>query len=93
MVELGGERFIVSQYERGTAGLFDQLGHGVGFAGAGDAEQDLVLFAIQEAAEELVDGGGLVAAGTVIDAQVEAHKIRIAADVVAWACSQRPDRL
>ena len=53
--------------------MLDQLGHGEGFAGAGDAEQDLVLFAFQDAAEKLLDGGGLIAAGLVIDAEMKSH--------------------
>ena len=65
--------------QRGAASLFDDLGHGEGFARAGDAEQDLMLLAIEDAAKELVDGGGLVATGAVVDAEVERHDLRIAA--------------
>ena len=72
VVELRGECLVVGQDQRGPSGLFDQLRHGEGFAGAGDAEQHLVLFAIEEAAEELLDGGGLIAARAVIDADMEA---------------------
>ncbi len=73
VIELGGQRFVVRQHQRGPAGFFDHLGHGVGFSGAGDAEQDLMLFAIQNAAEELIDGCGLVAARAIIDRQMERH--------------------
>ena len=41
------------------------VGHGEGFAGAGDAHEDLVFFALVEAFDEGVDGGGLVAGGLV----------------------------
>ncbi len=70
----------MGQHQGGAAGLFDDLGHGEGFAGAGDAEQDLVFFAVEDAAEKLIDGGGLIAAGSVIDAQVERHDFRIAGE-------------
>ena len=78
MIELRGERFVVRQDQRRAAGFLDQLGHGVGFAGAGDAEQHLMFFAVQQAAEELIDGGGLIAARAVIDAQMKGHASRIA---------------
>ena len=64
--ELRGERLVVRQ-DHGRAVLrLDDLGHGEGLAGAGDAEQDLVLFAGRDTADELVDGFGLIAAGLVV---------------------------
>ena len=45
VVELGGEGLVVREDEGGAVDLLDDLGHGEGLAGAGDAEQDLVLFA------------------------------------------------
>ena len=73
VIELGGQGFVVRQDQRGTAGFFDDLGHGEGFAGAGDSEQDLVLFTVEDAAEELIDGRRLVAARAIVDRQMEAH--------------------
>ena len=73
MIELGGECFVVGQNQGGASGLFDDLRHGEGLAGAGDAEQHLMLFAVQDAAEELIDGRSLVATRTVVDADVERH--------------------
>jgi hypothetical protein len=73
VIELRSQSFVVGQDQGWTAGLFDQLGHGVGFARAGDAEQGLMLFAVQEAAEELIDSGCLIAARAVIDAQMKGH--------------------
>ena len=52
--------------EGGPVGLLDDLGHGEGLAGAGDAEEDLVFVAGGEAAHELGDGAGLVACGGVV---------------------------
>ncbi len=77
VIELRGERLVVRQDQRRAAGLLDQLGHGEGLAGAGDAQQDLMLFAVQQPAEELIDGGGLIAARAIIDAQMKGHDSRI----------------
>ena len=43
VIELGGEGLVVGEDEGGAVGLLDDLGHGEGLAGAGDAEQDLVF--------------------------------------------------
>ena len=66
MIELRGERFVVRQDQRRAIELLDHLGHGEGLAGAGDAEQHLVLFAGINAAGKLFNGVGLVAFGLVI---------------------------
>jgi hypothetical protein len=34
-----------------------------------------MFFAVEETAKELIDGGGLIAARAVIDAQVERHNL------------------
>ena len=52
VVELGGEGLVVREDEGGALDLLDDLGHGEGLAGAGDAEQDLILFAGGEAGDE-----------------------------------------
>jgi hypothetical protein len=43
VVELGGEGLVVREDERGPVAALDDLGHGEGLAGAGDAEEDLVF--------------------------------------------------
>ena len=53
--------------------LLDDLGHGEGLAGAGDAEQDLVLVSGVEAGDELGDGAGLVALRLVVGDELEVH--------------------
>src|SRR5262249_5263833 len=73
VIKLGGQRFVVRQDERGTICLLDDLGHGKRLAGAGDAEEDLMLFASVDAAGKLVNGGGLVAARLVVALQLEFH--------------------
>ena len=64
--ERGGEGLVVGENERGAVELGDDLGHGEGLAGAGDAEQHLILFAGFGALDQFADGGGLVALGLVV---------------------------
>src|SRR5581483_1403321 len=73
VVELRGQGFVMGEHERGTSGGLDDLGHRECFAGAGDAEQNLVFFAVEDTARQLLDGAGLVAARPVIDPQFERH--------------------
>jgi hypothetical protein len=40
--QLGGQRLVVGQHQRGALHLLDDLGHGIGLAGAGDAQQHLL---------------------------------------------------
>ena len=63
----------------------DDLGHREGLAGAGDAEQNLVLLAVAHAAHEFVDRGGLIALGTVVDRQVKSHLFSI-----GWSVGRLP---
>ena len=41
----------------------DDVGHGEGFSGAGDAQKGLVFVALLEALDEAGDGIGLIASG------------------------------
>ena len=77
MVELGGEGLVVGEDEGGTVELFDDLGHGEGFSGAGDAEENLVFFACVDAGDEFGDGTGLVALWLVGGGELEVHICRI----------------
>jgi len=77
VVELGGERLIVGEDERGAVLLGDDGGHGEGLAGAGDAEEHLVFVAGVEAGDELGDGARLVARGFVVGNELEVHPCRI----------------
>ncbi len=79
VVELGGEGLVVREDEGGALELLDDLGHGEGLAGAGDAEEDLIFFAGVEAGDELGDGAGLVALGLVGGGELEVHLYRIKA--------------
>jgi len=73
VVELGGEGLVVSQNQRRAIRLLDDLGHGEGFAGAGNAEQHLMFFAVQEPLDELVDGAGLIAARLIMGDELKVH--------------------
>ena len=77
-VELRRERLIVRQHQRGTVRPLDQLGSRESFSGARDAKQDLVLLAGLDAARELLDGLGLIAARLVIAHEFEVHRHRAA---------------
>ena len=62
-IELGGQRLVGRQDQGGALGGLDDLGHGEGLAGAGDAEQHLVALVGVDALHQFGDGGGLVALG------------------------------
>ena len=65
LAKLGRQRLIVGQHQRGALHLLDDLGHGVGLAGAGDAQQHLLPQAVFDALGQLFDGLGLVAGGLI----------------------------
>src|SRR6202795_2789445 len=73
VIELGGQRLVVGHDEGGAVGRLDHLGCGEGLARSGDAEQDLMLLAIEDAADEGVDGSSLIALGFVVANQLEVH--------------------
>ncbi len=51
----------------------DHLGHRERLARSGYPQQNLVRFAVAHTAYQFVDGGCLVALGSVVDREVEAH--------------------
>ena len=63
-VELGRQRLVGGHDEGRAAHLADDMGGGEGFAGPGDAEQDLFALAPAETGEELFNRLRLVAAGS-----------------------------
>ena len=64
---------------------FDQLGYRKCFAGAGYAEEHLVLLAAFNAARKLFDGRGLVTAWLIVAAQLEVHGRGLPARISATA--------
>ena len=60
-IELRGQRLVRRQDDGGALRRLDHLGHGVGFSGAGDAEQNLRAVVAVDALDQFLDGGRLVA--------------------------------
>ena len=71
LAQLGGQRLVVGQHQRGALHLLDDLGHGVGLAGAGDALEHLFPQAQIHALGQLFDGLRLVAGGGVFGMDFE----------------------
>ena len=65
LAQLGRQRLVVGQHQRGAVHLFDDLGHGVRLAGAGDALEHLLPQAVLQPLRQLLDGLGLIAGGAV----------------------------
>ena len=70
-VELGGERLVVSDDERGPAHLRDHVGDGEGLARAGDAEQGLEAVAALQPVNQLADRLRLIAGRLELGAELE----------------------
>ena len=64
-VELGGEGFVVGDYQSGLVKLLDDVRHGKGLPGTGNAQQSLELIAFLEAFDLFGDRLRLVAGGGV----------------------------
>ena len=63
LAQLGRQRLVVGQHQRGALHLLDDLGHGVGLAAAGDAQQHLLAQAVLQSLRQLFNGLRLVAGG------------------------------
>ena len=72
-IELGGQRLVRRQNDGGALGGLDHLGHGVGLAGAGDAEQHLGAVLTRDTLDQFLDRGRLVALRLVFGLDHEAH--------------------
>ena len=59
--ELRRQSLVMGQHQGGAIDLLDDVGHGKGFARAGDAEQHLLIVALQHAVRQLLNGLRLVA--------------------------------
>ena len=60
-VQLRGQRLVMGQHQRRPLQLLDDMGHHEGLAGAGGAEQRLMLLAAAQPVDELRDRLRLVA--------------------------------
>ena len=65
LAKLGRQRLVVGQHQGRPLDLFDDLGHGVGLAAAGDAQQHLLAQTALQTLRQLLDGLGLVPGGGV----------------------------
>ena len=63
--QLGRQGLVVGQDQSGPLDLFDDLGHGEGLAGAGDAQQHLLLQSVLDPRRQGGDGLRLVTGGLV----------------------------
>ena len=77
LVELGGQGLVVGDDQDRPVDPGDEVGHGEGLAGAGDALEDLVAGAGPEPFGEPVDGLDLVALGDEVRGQDERAGLRI----------------
>lgn len=75
LTQLGCQGFVVGQHQGGPLDPLDDLGHGIGLAAAGNAQQHLIPQAVFNAAGQCVDGLGLIPAGGIIRYHLElSHK-------------------
>ena len=65
LAQLGRQRLVVGQHQRGAVHPLDDLGHGVGLARAGNALEHLLPQAVFQPGGQLFDGLGLVAGGLI----------------------------
>ncbi len=75
LVELGGERLVVGQHQRGPLGALDQVGDGEGLARAGHAEQHLVALSRPQTSAQGLHGGRLIAGQLVVRYQLEMRHV------------------
>ena len=61
--ELGRQRLVVGNHQRGALDPLHDAGHGEGFAAAGDAHERLMAYAVLDGLRQPVDGLGLIARG------------------------------
>ena len=69
--QLGRERLVVADDQRGPTHAFDHVGHGERLAGAGRPEQDLFATTLVDAVHQLLDRLRLVTGGRELALQLE----------------------
>ena len=69
--KLGCQRLVVGQHQGGPVQLFNHRGHGEGLAGAGDAQQGLLMQPPVDTVDQRLDGLRLVAGGLIFRYQFE----------------------
>jgi hypothetical protein len=74
MIKLRRQGLVMSHHQSRPVRRLDDFSHGVSLARAGNAKQDLVLFAIKYTAAEGLDGSPLIATRFVVADESEIHK-------------------
>lgn len=82
-IKLSGEGFVVGENKGRALIVLDDVRHGEGLAGAGDAEQGLLADISIQASGELLDGLGLVASRLVFRDEFKFWHISILYTVLA----------
>ena len=85
--ELGRQGLVMGQHQGGALHLLNDLGHGIGLAGTGDAQQDLLIQPCLHARRQLFDGLRLVPGGLVLGMYLE---IRHGVSSVQWFSGRDP---
>ena len=84
--QLGGQGLVVGQHQRGALHGLDDLGHGKGLAGAGNAQQHLLLQPILDALRQRGDGLRLVAGGLIFGNNLKfRHRLILRFSAVVWS--------
>ncbi len=84
--ELGGERFVVGDHQRGALDRLYHIGCGKSLARAGDAEQGLVSLTALEPRHKRRNSLGLIACGLVRSFELKLHKRLILSQIgVLWS--------
>ena len=73
--ELGRQGLVVGQNQGGPVGLLNDIGHGEGLAGTGDAQHDLLVKAQLQTAAQLLNGLRLIAGGLVRGVKFKIHGV------------------
>ena len=72
-IQLGGQRFVVTQDERRTLQTLDYVGHRKGFSGTRNAQKCHIMNALAQCVTQCVNGFGLVAGRLIIGLEPEIH--------------------
>ena len=74
VIKLRGKSFVVGHHQRRPVGLLDDFRHRVGLARPGDPQQNLVLFAVENAARQRMNCGCLVTLRLVVAYETKIHE-------------------
>ena len=74
VIKLRGESFVMRHHQRRTVHRLNHLRHGVSFAGPGNTQQNLMLFAVVDAAQQRLDRAALIPLRLVIGNEFKVHE-------------------